>query len=221
MLSYEGTWENDAKCGYGLFSYLKGNHRSVSGSWIDDVSPLFPPNNNTLQLALLVNSGAQWLGVCHVQERRHCRWCVSWVLRLRARRIPHAFAFLSRRNTSRVHITSHSPPPPLMFSRLCRNFQRRFSRGSWPHNAVRPPPAPPAPVHACNAHRRASGSELRASFVKGKAQGQGLYTYNDGSRYVGQFVNSQREGSGIFKCETLAAFLWTFAPRDSRCWAQV
>ena len=73
----------------------------------------------------------------------------------------------------------------------------------------------------------ASGSELRASFVKGKAQGQGLYTYNDGSRYVGQvcgrgvcvcvcvcvcvytcidnsrcvlqFVNSQREGSGIFK----------------------
>jgi hypothetical protein len=35
---YEGLWENDAKCGYGLFSYLKGNHRSVSGSWIDDVS---------------------------------------------------------------------------------------------------------------------------------------------------------------------------------------
>ena len=30
-------------------------------------------------------------------------------------------------------------------------------------------------------------------------QGQGLYTYNDGSRYVGQFFNSQREGSGIFK----------------------
>ena len=34
---YEGLWENDAKCGYGMFSYLKGNHRSVSGSWIDDV----------------------------------------------------------------------------------------------------------------------------------------------------------------------------------------
>jgi hypothetical protein len=54
-------------------------------------------------------------------------------------------------------------------------------------------------VHAFHIWIRAGGSELRASFVKGKAQGQGLYTYNDGSRYVGQFVNSQREGTGIFK----------------------
>ena len=46
---------------------------------------------------------------------------------------------------------------------------------------------------------RSSGSELRATFIKGKAQGQGLYTYNDGSRYVGQFVNSQRDGTGIYK----------------------
>jgi hypothetical protein len=71
-------------------------------------------------------------------------------------------------------------------------------------------------------HRRASGSELRASFVKGKAQGQGLYTYNDGSRYVGQFVNSQREGSGIFKCETSRSFCVDFgAFFFSRCWVQV
>jgi hypothetical protein len=45
----------------------------------------------------------------------------------------------------------------------------------------------------------ASGSELRATFIKGKAQGQGLYTYNDGSRYVGQFAKSQRDGTGIYK----------------------
>jgi len=31
---YEGTWENDAKCGYGLFSYAKGSHRSVVTSHV-------------------------------------------------------------------------------------------------------------------------------------------------------------------------------------------
>jgi hypothetical protein len=56
-----------------------------------------------------------------------------------------------------------------------------------------------AVTRSCLTLCSASGSELRATFIKGKAQGQGLYTYNDGSRYVGQFLNSQRDGSGIYK----------------------
>jgi hypothetical protein len=113
MLSYEGTWENDAKCGYGLFSYLKGNHRSVSGSWIDDVNPLFPPNNNTIQLALLVNSGAQRLGVRHVQERRHYRRCVPLFLRLHA---PHSSCLSLFVTSLYLPCAQHiARPPPSCF----------------------------------------------------------------------------------------------------------
>ena len=97
-------------------------------------------------------------------------------------------------------------------SAICRNIQWRISRRRGPHHAVRSHTASFCCIRYQNAvlikyssytpHLTpcsASGSELRATFIKGKAQGQGLYTYSDGSRYVGQFSNSQREGTGIYK----------------------
>jgi hypothetical protein len=73
MHRYEGTWESDSKCGYGLFSYLKGNHRSVSGSWIADVMLLqflfqttfyVVPQYFTLQFV----AGVERMGVRDMQE---------------------------------------------------------------------------------------------------------------------------------------------------------
>ena len=44
------------------------------------------------------------------------------------------------------------------------------------------------------------GTKYVGEFINGLASGQGTYTYSDGSVYVGQFKKGKEHGIGTFRC---------------------